>query len=389
MISPVRKTHPTSGRLASKRASSAMPATRSQDHFFVRRAADAGFQSRQGQRFPHQFVQATSSRSMRSSEASSFSGCWRAKPMAACKRASGERSSCETSCNKRRWEPSKFAVAGPCGRNPGRDRRSRRAVPCAIRSRVSSFPAATASNAPQMTDRFGEIPGQQGAEAETGQIPILIGIHGGGGGSWDEILLAAGMKTDRCAGRRFNHAMRGSISIRQATGPPPPAKPFGQQFPARLIDDIKPAPCPAAFSILPADRATLDPAMPEHHRRRIHQNAVRGPSRQRAIMIVRLSVQPDGRADATARDQQRQPEREKRISQTTGPRCLFLEELIADATHGLNRRAPFPTTELVANATQMHVDAAIVARQRTPKPVPIILACSPPDPRCGPGLRAD
>lgn len=45
------------------------------------------------------------SRSMRSSAPSSVSGRWRARPMDAWRRASGERSSWETSCSKRRWEP--------------------------------------------------------------------------------------------------------------------------------------------------------------------------------------------------------------------------------------------------------------------------------------------
>lgn len=42
-------------------------------------------------------------RAMRCSEDYIFSGCFMARPIEACRRARGERSSCETSCSRRRW----------------------------------------------------------------------------------------------------------------------------------------------------------------------------------------------------------------------------------------------------------------------------------------------
>ena len=87
------------------------------------------------------------SRSMRSSVMPILSGCWCARPSAACIRASGERSSCETSCSRRRW-PSISARRRALMRSKSRPR-STSSSPLAAPGpkRGARSPAAAASNA--------------------------------------------------------------------------------------------------------------------------------------------------------------------------------------------------------------------------------------------------
>gem|GEM_PF-6668880 len=89
---------------ASKRASAAIWSASSVRSSCSRRARVVEASSRESvSSSPTSLSMRMLSRSMRSSEEPIRSGCWCASPTAACSRASGERSSCETSCSRRRW----------------------------------------------------------------------------------------------------------------------------------------------------------------------------------------------------------------------------------------------------------------------------------------------
>jgi hypothetical protein len=113
----------------------------------------------------------TLSRSMRSSEAWILSGCWCARPIAACRRASGERSSCETSCSRRRW-PSIRVRSWALMRSKSWPS-SASSSPATARL-AGEFGREVAGGggfegAAQRADGARKIPGEEGGEQEAGQ----------------------------------------------------------------------------------------------------------------------------------------------------------------------------------------------------------------------------
>ena len=94
---------------------------------------------------------------------SAHSGCCRASPIAACRRASGERSSCETSCSSRRW-PSTIKRSRSAVRSnaspPGR-RARRGGDPCRRQCAVRGCRGRPPRTPAQVADRLRDVPGEQ------------------------------------------------------------------------------------------------------------------------------------------------------------------------------------------------------------------------------------